>query len=313
MKTLVSIDGAPPVAADDPAARVGVLDRGLLHGDGAFEVLRTYGGAPFRLRDHLARLTRGCAQARITLPLSLDALEAEVRETLALSAGSAAAPSAEHSGAASSEREERHLRIVVTRGEGSGGLRIRGDEQARRIVIVAPLVVPSAEEYARGVSVALVSAAHLGDAAGLRGTKTLGYLRQILAQEAARDRGAEDALLVTPSGDVLEGATSCVVVVRGGVLRSPPESTGILPSITWDTVARIARDKGLPVDSRMLAPRDVYAADEVMLLSSVRGVMSVVAADGVAIGAGAPGPVATMLRAALHAHAMAVAHGERLG
>jgi len=326
--TVVSIDGATPIAADEPETRLSVLDRGLLHGDGAFEVLRTYGGAPFRLRDHLARLARSCAAARITLPVSLDALDGEVRDTLAsaIAAGTPAAPAVAQASTDADEllsaTDERHLRIVVTRGDGSGGLRIRGDEHARRIVVVAPLVLPSVDDYARGVSVALVSAGHVGDATGLGGMKTLGYLRQILALEAARDRGADDALLVTPSGDVLEGATSCVVVVRGGVLRSPPESTGILRSITWDTVGCIARDKGLRVAPRMLSPRDVYAADEVMLLSSLRGVMSVVAADGVAIGAGVPGPVATMLRTALHAHAlvvarqehaMAVARGERLG
>jgi len=60
----------------------------------------------------------------------------------------------------------------------------------------------------------------------------------------------------------------------------------------------------------MLSPRDVYAADEVMLLSSLRGVMSVVSADGVAIGAGVPGPLATMLRGALYAHALVVASQE---
>jgi len=317
--TIVSIDGATPIAADETAARLSVLDRGLLHGDGAFEVLRTYGGAPFRLRDHLSRLARSCAAARIMLPLSLDALEAEVRDTLAsaISAGTPTARAVVQPSAGtrelSSASDERHLRIVVTRGAGGGGLRIRGDEHARRIVVVSPLVLPSVEDYARGVRVALVSAGQVGDAAGLGGTKTLGYLRQICALEAARDRGADDALLVTPSGEVLEGATSCVVVARGGVLRSPPESAGILRSITWDTTSRIARDNGLRVEPRMLSPRDVYDADEVMLLSSVRGVMSVVAADGVAIGAGFPGPVVTMLRSALHAHAMAVAHGERLG
>ncbi len=328
METIVSIDGATAIATDDPAARLSVLDRGLLHGDGAFEVLRTYGGAPFHLRDHLVRLARSCAAACITLPLSLDALEAEVRDTLALAISAdtrAARPVVQANTDARelpSASDERHLRIVVTRGDGGGGLRIRGDERARRIIVVAPLVLPSADDYARGVRVALVSAGHVGDATGLGGTKTLGYLRHILALEAARDRGADDAILVTPSGDVLEGATSSVVVLRAGILCSAPESAGILRSITWDTVADIARDTGLRVQRRMLSPRDVYTADEVMLLSSVRGVMAVVSADGVAIGAGVPGRVATMLRAALHAYAldvakqeraMAVAHGERLG
>ena len=237
MSTLISIDGGPPVAPGAPGSQISALDRGLLHGDGVFEVLRTYGGAPFRLHDHLARLTRGCAQVHLALPVTLDALASEVSIALAASGN-----------------PERHLRIVVTRGEGGAGPRIppqdRAGERARRLVVVSPLRLPSEAEYARGLSVALVSAALERDAAGLAGVKALSYLRQALALEVARARGADDALMVTQSGDVLEGATSTVVVLRRGVLRSPPESAGILAGITWDTVATLARAEGLVVESR---------------------------------------------------------------
>lgn len=296
MGTLVSIDGGRAVASDDPAARVSVLDRGLLHGDGVFEVLRTYGGAPFRLEDHLARLALGCAAARLALPVAVDVLEGEVRAALALTG-----------------RPESHLRVLLTRGEGGAGPRIRGDERARRIVVVSPLRLPSEAEYARGVTVSLVAAAHGRDATGLVGSKALAYLRQALALEIARSRGADDALLVTDSGDVLEGATSTIVVARGGVLQSPPLSAGVLPGITWATVAALARTDGLRVEARMLTPRDIYDADEVMLLSAVRGVMPVVVADGVPIGAGVPGPLGTRLRARLTAHAMSVALRDPVG
>jgi branched-chain amino acid aminotransferase len=294
--TLVSIDGAPLVAPGELGAPLLALDRGLLHGDGVFEVFRTYDGAPFRLADHLSRLARGCSVARIDLPWSLDALAAEVRSALA---------AAGHT--------ESHVRLVVTRGRGGGGPRIRGDERARRLLIVSPLRLPSEAEYARGLSVALVVAAAPMDAMGLAGTKTLSYLRQALALEVARGRGAEDALLLNDRGDVLEGATSNVVVVRGGALRSPPASAGVLPGITWDTVAGLARAEGMAVEARMLAPRDVYDADELMLLSSVRGVMPVVAADGAPIATGVPGPVTIRLRAQLAAHAMTVAQRDRVG
>lgn len=296
MGTLVSIDGADPAVPNGPGATVSALDRGLLHGDGVFEVLRTYAGVPFRLGDHLARLARGCVTARITLPVSVDVLASEVRRVL-VAAGN----------------PESHVRLVVTRGEGDAGPRIRGGERARRIVVVSPLRLPSEADYARGVSVALVAAAPGVDATGLAGTKVVSYLRQALALELARERGAQDALLITERGEVLEGATSNVVVVRRGVLRSPPSSAGVLAGITWDTVAALARANGRPVEARMLTPRDVYDADEVMLLSSVRGVMPVVAADGAPIASGAPGPVTRSLRAQLLAHAMSVAPRDAVG
>lgn len=296
MGTVVSIDGAVPVEPDAPGARVSALDRGLLHGDGIFEVLRTYSAAPFRLAAHLERLAEGCASARISLPVHVEVLAAEVRAALAAAGNT-----------------ESHVRVVVTRGDGGAGPRIRGDEHARRIVVVSPLRLPSEEDYAQGVSVALVSAGHAPDATGLAGKKALSYLRQALALELARARGADDALLVTDSGDVLEGATSSVVLVRAGALVSPPTSAGVLRGITWGAVADLARGGGLRVESRMLSPRDVYDADEVMLLSSVRGVMAAVAVDGVRIGPGVPGPVTVRLRAQLEVHAKTVAQQERVG
>ncbi len=295
MPTLVSVDGAPPVAEDAPGARVSVLDRGLLHGDGVFEVLRTWSGAPFRLDDHLARLARACAAVRIALPVPIAQLAAEIR--------------AAH---AATGRPESHLRVVVTRGAGGGGPRVVGTERARRFVVASPLRVPTEEQYARGVRVALIAAAHPRDATALGAHKTLAYLRSVLALEEARARGADDALLVTDSGDVLEGATSTVVVVRRGVLRSPPASAGVLPGITWDTVAALARAEGRIVEAGMLTPRRVYDADEVLLLSAIRGVMPVVEADGVRIGSGAPGPIGRRLGAALTQYASSVALGGRL-
>jgi len=290
------MDGAPAVPVDAPEARLGVLDRGVLYGDGAFEVLRTWGGVPFRLDDHLARLARACEALRMAVPVPVARLAAEV-----------------HATHAATGHVESHLRVVVTRGEGGAGPRITGNEPTRRFVVAAPLVLPSEEDYARGVRLALVGGASAAHSPGPGGAKTLAYLRSVAAIAEARARGADDALLVTESGAVLEGATSAIAVARGGVLRSPPATAGLLASITWDTVSALAREEGIPVETRMLSPRDVYDADEVLLLSAVRGVMAGVSADGVRIGQGVPGPTARRLRASLSRHAMAVARSARVG
>jgi branched-chain amino acid aminotransferase len=186
---LASLDGAISAVAD---ARIPVSDEGLLRGDGAFEVIRLYGGRPFALEDHYARLARSCAGLR--LPCDLDALRAEV-EALLAAAGAVDAL----------------LRLVVTRG-------------GRRIAIVEPLPVRPA--------VARVTTIPYAPSRVLDGLKTLSYAANMLAGRLAHERGYDEALLVTPHGRVLEGPTWTFFWVRDGELLTPPLEDRILASIT---------------------------------------------------------------------------------
>jgi branched-chain amino acid aminotransferase len=186
---LASIDGA--ISPVDEAL-IPVSDEGLLRGDGGFEVLRVYGGRPFALDDHFARLGRTCAGLR--LESDLDALRAEA---LAL--------------VERAREPESLLRLVVTRG-------------GRRIAIAEPL--PPRPATARVATVTYAPTRVLD------GLKTLSYAANMLAGRLAREQGADEALFVTPHGRVLEGPTWTFFWVRDERLHTPPLEDRILQSIT---------------------------------------------------------------------------------
>jgi branched-chain amino acid aminotransferase len=187
--SLASLDGRVMPAAD---ATIPATDEGLLRGDGAFEVIRLYGGRPFALDEHLARMARSAASLR--MPVELDRVRDDVRGLLA-EAGPV----------------EALLRLVVTRG-------------GRRLAIIEPL-----PEYPDAIRLAVVTYA---PTRVLDGVKSLSYAANMLATRLAQERGFHEALLVTPHGRVLEGPTSTFFWARDGSLRTPPLSEHILDSIT---------------------------------------------------------------------------------
>jgi branched-chain amino acid aminotransferase len=186
---LASVDGAIGPAAE---ARIPVTDEGLTRGYGAFEVCRLYGGRPFAMEEHYARLARTCAGLR--LEPDVDALRAEV-EALLAEAGPVDAL----------------LRIVLTRG-------------GRRILTIEPL--PHRPPNARVATVTYAPNRVLD------GLKTLSYAGNMLAGVLAQEKGFDEALLVTPHGRVLEGPTWSFFWVAGGQLLTPPLEDRILDSIT---------------------------------------------------------------------------------
>ena len=186
---LASVDGAISPAEQ---ARIAITDEGLTRGDGGFEVIRLYGGRPFALDEHLARLSNTCAGLR--LEYDEDVLRAEVAALL------------EEAGPV-----ESLLRIVLTRG-------------GRRLLTVEPL--PARQESARVATVTYAPSRLLD------GLKTLSYAGNMLAGRRARERGFDEALFVTPHGRVLEGPTWSFFWVARGTLLTPPLEDRILASIT---------------------------------------------------------------------------------
>jgi branched-chain amino acid aminotransferase len=226
-------------------ARIPVTDEGLTRGDGGFEVMRLYDGRPFALADHLARLDRTCAGLR--LPYDEDALRSEIGALL------------EQAGAV-----DALMRVVLTRG-------------GRRILTIEPL--PERLQVAR------VATVTYSPTRVLDGLKTLSYAGNMLAGRLARERGFDEALLVTPHGRVLEGPTWTFFWVAGGRLLTPPLEDHILASITRAYVIEEcdAQEQPCTMD-------DIAAAEEAFIASTVREVMPIAAVDDVAIPA-APGPV----------------------
>ncbi|HYH87817.1 MAG TPA: aminotransferase class IV [Solirubrobacteraceae bacterium] len=226
-------------------ARISVTDEGLLRGDGAFEVMRLYAGRPFALRDHLDRLRRSCEGLR--LDADHDALESELAALL-----EAGGP------------VEGLLRVVVTRG-------------GRRIAIIEPL--PDRPPVSRVATITFAPGRILD------GLKTLSYAGNMLAGRLAKERGYDEALLLTPHGRVLEGPTWTFFWVQDGVLCTPPLEDHILASITR---ARLLEE--CEVSERSCTLDDVRAAEEAFIASTVREVMPIAAVDDIELPA-APGPM----------------------
>jgi branched-chain amino acid aminotransferase len=226
-------------------ARIPVTDDGFLRGDGAFEGLRLYGGRPFALDDHLARFERSCAGLRLTPDHAR--LREEIRATL-----EAAGP------------VDGVLRFFATRG-------------GRRIVLIEPL--PQRPAIARLATVRFAPN-RVTD-----GLKTLSYAANMLAHRLAQEQGYDEALLVTPHGRVLEGATSSFFWVRDGELRTPPLEDRIFGSITRAKLIEVAGAVEEPTTLDTL-----QGAHEAFLASSVREVQPVAGIDDLRLQA-TPGPV----------------------
>ena len=272
---VVMIDG---VLVKPEEARVSVFDRGFLYGDSVFEVLRTYGGVPFALGEHLARLRRSAERVFIAMPVDEAAFAREVEAAVRTSGN-----------------EESYVRIVVTRGSGPMGLDPELAGAPLRVVVVEPVSPPPRAAYVDGVAAITVHTRRVADDTAAAGAKLSNYLPNLLAVREAKARGAHEAIVVDPAGRVVEGASSNVFVVSGGRVATPPESAGILPGITRAHVIAAARALGVPLEEREVKQEELYAADEVFITSSIRELLPVVRVDDRPVGGGKPGPVSRAL------------------
>jgi branched-chain amino acid aminotransferase len=227
-------------------ATIPATDEGLIRGDGVFEVMRVYDGRPFALDRHLARLDRSARNLR--LPVDLEAIQADVWRLLAQ---------------AGSGPEHDLLRVVVTRG-------------GRRLLLTEPL--PAIPATARLASVTY------SPTRVLDGVKSLSYGGNMLASRLARERGFDEALLVTPHGRVLEAPTSSIFWVKNGELLTPPLDEHILASITRAIVI-----EGTGATERPCTLEQLLEADEAFLASTAREVHPISAVDERTFDA--PGPV----------------------
>jgi branched-chain amino acid aminotransferase len=275
---LVMIDGQvrPP-----GQAQVSVFDRGFLYGDAVFETIRTYGGAPFELDAHLARLERSAARVLIPLPVPLDTIGREVLDAVR-----------------QADNPESYVRLMLTRGSGELDLAPDVASYPLRVIIVGPLKPLPASAYTQGVGVVTYRTLRVADATDAVGAKVTNYLVSVLAMGKARKVGAVEALVVDRNDCVVEGATSNVFAVLDGSLVTPPEDVGILAGITRGRVLQLARELGISTVLRPLPLSELRGAQEVFISSSIRELLPVVRVDGDRVGRGNPGPVTARLLAA---------------
>lgn len=257
---LACLDGTVQPASE---ARIPATDDGFLRGDGVFEVVRVYDGRTFALDQHLDRLERSAENLKLGRDVPRAELEEEAGRLIGERGG------AEFDGC---------LRLVLTRG-------------GRRLLLTEPL--PPAPEHAR-LGFVTFAPTRLLDA-----VKSLSYAANMLAGRTARERGFDEALLVTPHGRVLEAPTASLFYVAGdGALCTPPLEDHILASITRDAVLRVTG-----AEERAVTSDELLGCEEAFLASTTREVQPVAAIEDTQLAA--PGEHTRAAAAALREHIVA--------
>lgn len=267
-------------------AHVSVLDNGFTFGDSVYETLRTYGGRPFHLDRHLQRLRRSAGRLGIEVPLSDEALGDRLDALLARAAN-----------------PESYIRFIVSRGVGEISYRFDRVHGPTVVMVVKPYEPLPESSYSEGVVGAVVAVRRNHPQALDPAIKSCNLLNNIFAVREAQARGAAEAIMLNDRGEVAEGASSNIFMVKDGVLLTPPLHAGILAGVTRDVLLELAPQEGIPVREETFGLAQLFAADEVFLSSTLKEAAPVTSIDGRPVGSGRPGPVTGRLLVAFRRYA----------
>lgn len=251
------------------SARIPVLDRGFIFGDGVYEVIPVYSRRPFRLAEHLRRLQNSLDAIRLANPLSDAEWSKLIAEMVARNPG-----------------DDQSVYLQVTRGVARRDHAFPKDVKQTVFMMSGPLVTPAAELIDKGVP-----AITANDFRWLKcDVKSTSLLGNCLLRQEAVDAGAVETILFR-DGYLTEASSSNVLVVREGTVLAPPKNHLVLPGITYDVVLELIATNGIPCSVREVSEREVRTADEVWVTSSTKEVLAVTQLDGRSVGSGKPGPV----------------------
>jgi D-alanine transaminase len=250
-------------------ARIPVLDRGFIFGDGVYEVIPVYSGHPFRLPEHLQRLANSLAGIRLANPLTDDEWTRLVHELITRNEGA-----------------DQSVYLQITRGAAKRDHAFPKETRQTVFMMSSPLTTPSREQIETGAGA--ITAA---DFRWLKcDVKSVALLGNCLLRQLAADAGCIETILFRDS-QLTEASASNVFVVKNGVVLAPPKSNFILPGITYDVVLEILAANNVPHEIRQVSEAEVRAADEIWVTSSTKEVLPVTTLDGRPVGTGKPGAV----------------------
>lgn len=230
-------------------AKIGVLDHGLLYGDGCFEGIRVYNGRIFKLQSHLERMWQSAERIRLDLPFTHEVIAAAVRETVEVNGIT-----------------DGYVRLVFTRGVGTLGLHPFLCPKPTVFVIADTIKLYPPELYEDGMKIIVADRPRIPRECLDPQIKSLNYLNNILAKIEAIDAGVLEALMLNTDGWVSECTGDNIFVVKDGELSTPPVDAGILDGITRRFVMNeLCPALGLPIEERMMRLEEVLDADEVFL------------------------------------------------
>ncbi|MCW8959108.1 MAG: D-amino acid aminotransferase [Gammaproteobacteria bacterium] len=247
-------------------AKISVLDRGFIFGDGVYEVIPVYGGHLFRLPHHLQRLDHSLEGIHMANPLAHNHWQAVLEQLVELNGGG-----------------DQSLYLQVTRGVAKRDHGFPPDTEPTVFAMSNPIsAVP--ESLREGIAAATVEDFRWK----LCHIKAIALLPNILLRQQAVEAGAEEAIMLR-DGFVTEGAASNVFIVNNGVVLTPPKSNLLLPGVTRDLVVELCQQNGLPCVEGAISEMQLKEADEIWLTSSSREIIPVTRLDGLPVGDGRPG------------------------
>jgi D-alanine transaminase len=248
-------------------ARIPVLDRGFIFGDGVYEVIPVYSRRPFRLPEHLLRLQHSLDGIRLRNPHTDSEWGGLLEQIIARN-----------------DSDDQYLYLHVTRGVAKRDHAFPKGASPTVFIMSNPLLPPPAELLTTGATAITAE-----DNRWLRcDIKGISLLPNVLLRQMAIDVGAMETVLLR-SGFMTEGAASNIFVVKKDLLLAPPKNHLMLPGITYDVVLELAKEHGIAHEVRAIAEHEVRTADELLLTSSTKEIMPITCLDGRQVGDGRPG------------------------
>lgn len=267
-----------------PNAKVSVMDRGFVFGDGVYEVVPAYAGRPFRFDEHMARLDRSLGELRVPNPMGKGQWRELVARLIAAYAEQQGKPAAQ---------TDQLVYLQVTRGVALRDHVMIPGLQPTVFAMSNRLYIYIADERARGV--ACVTAddfrwkkAHI---------KSISLAGAVFARQISADAGAAETIMFR-DGFLSEAAASNVWVVQNGVVLGAPRDNLVLEGIRYGLLEQLCREQGIRFELRRIAREEVLNADEILLSSATKEVIAVTRLDGQPVGNGRPGPIYEKLFAA---------------
>ena len=261
-------------------AKISVLDRGFIFGDGVYEVIPVYSRKAFRLGGHLRRLQHSLDCIQLGNPHNDGEWTKLINELIARNAP-----------------EDQYLYLHLTRGVAKRDHAFpKPSVKPTVFMMSSPLLTPPATLLQSGV--ACITAP---DNRWLRcDIKAIALLPNVLLRQMAIEAGAMETILIRAESNnedafMTEGAASNIFVVKNGKLLAPPKDSLMLPGITYDVILEIALANKIPYEVRRIAAAEVFAADELLLTSSTKEVLPITQLDGKPVGTGKPGAMFTKL------------------
>jgi len=256
------------IAADD--AKVSVLDRGFMFGDGVYEVIPVYSGKPFALQEHMDRLQRSLDAVEIKNPLSDEDWRDIINQLIDKNTG----------------KRDAMIYLQLTRGVMEERNHVFSRDMQPTVLVICQLnSFPEQDKNTKGVRVVTQQDNRWSDCF----IKSINLLPNVLLKQQAAEQNAFESILIR-DGFAIEGSASNLFIVKDDIIRTPPKSRHMLGGITREVILKICREQNIIAREIEISEDDLHDADEVWMTSSTKEIVPVTTLNQHKVGIGLPGP-----------------------